>query len=222
MSKSQFEILSPFISEARLDTFNRALNQRTRKISVVLENIYQSRNASAVMRTCDAMGIQDVHLIENINPWVFNRGVSKGTPTWLTLRRYHAASNPTEACIKTLKQSGYKLAVTSPHVNGFEAKNLPLDNPIALVMGTEFKGVSDAFLNAADYHVQIPMLGMAESLNISVAAGMILHRMIENLHSQPPENWQLNADEKAAILLEWTKKSVRHSNKILQHFESAE
>lgn len=222
MSKSQFEILSPFISEARLDTFNRALNQRTRKISVVLENIYQSRNASAVMRTCDAMGIQDVHLIENINPWVFNRGVSKGTPTWLTLRRYHAASNPTEACIQTLKQSGYKLAVTSPHVNGFEAKNLPLDNPIALVMGTEFQGVSDAFLSAADYHVQIPMLGMAESLNISVAAGIILHRMIENLHSQPPENWRLNADEKAAILLEWTKKSVRHSNKILQHFESAE
>jgi len=217
MQNPKLRTLLPYISEERLTKFDDALHQRTRRLCMVLENVYQSRNASAVMRSCDGMGVQDVHLIEDINPWVYNRGVSKGTPSWLTLHRYTETEDPTEACIQALRSSGYKIAVTSPHVNGYAAHSLPIDQPVAVVMGTEFKGASERMLEAADYHVFIPMLGMAESLNISVAAGMIMHRIMENIRALPPETWQLNADEKEALLLDWTLKSVKKSDAILKH-----
>ena len=97
MQNPKLRALLPYISEERLTKFDDALQQRTRRLCMVLENVYQSRNASAVMRSCDGMGVQDVHLIEDINPWVYNRGVSKGTPSWLTLHRYTNSEDPTEA-----------------------------------------------------------------------------------------------------------------------------
>lgn len=217
MPNLKFQALLPYISKERLTKFDDALQQRTRRLCMVLENVYQSRNASAVMRSCDGMGIQDVHLIEDINPWVFNRGVSKGTPSWLTLHRYTNTQNPTASCIQSLRSSGYKIAVTSPHVNGYEAQTLPIDHPVAVVMGTEFQGASERMLEAADYHVFIPMRGMAESLNISVAAGIIMHRIMENIHKLPQEEWQLTVGEKDALLLDWALKSVKKSDAILKH-----
>ena len=217
MQNPRLEALLPYISAERLTKFDEALQQRTRRLCMVLENVYQSRNASAVMRSCDGMGIQDVHLIEDVNPWVFNRGVSKGTPSWLTLHRYTDTDDPTEACINALRSNGYKIAVTSPHVNGYEAQSLPTDNPIAVVMGTEFQGASQRMLDAADYHVFIPMRGMAESLNISVAAGMIMHRIMENIRTRPHDEWQLTELEKEELLLDWALKSVKKSDAILKH-----
>lgn len=217
MSNPKLDALLPFLSEERLSKFDAALENRTRRLCLVLENVYQSRNASAVMRSCDGMGIQDVHLIEDVNPWVFNRVVSKGTPSWLTLHRYEKTKDATEACIAALRASGYKIAVTSPHVNGVQAKDLPVDQPLALVMGTEFHGVSDSMLEAADYHVFIPMRGLAESLNISVAAGMIMHRIIENIRKLPPCDWQLSAKEQDALRLEWAIKSVKKARSLLRH-----
>ena len=217
MVNAKLQALLPYLSESRVEKFDAALLARTRWLCLVLENVYQSRNASAVMRSCDGMGIQDVHLIEDINPWVFNRGVSKGTPSWLTLHRYGNAANPTEACIQNLRQSGYKIAVTSPHVDGMQAKDLPVSEPIALVMGTEFEGVSQRMLDAADYHVFIPMHGLAESLNISVAAGMIMHRVMENIRTLPDSSWQLSAEEQAELKLDWAMKSVKKADTLLKH-----
>lgn len=217
MVNAKLQALLPYLSESRVEKFDAALLARTRRLCLVLENVYQSRNASAVMRSCDGMGIQDVHLIEDINPWVFNRGVSKGTPSWLTLHRYGNAANPTETCIQNLRQSGYKIAVTSPHVDGMQAKDLPVSEPIALVMGTEFEGVSQRMLDAADYHVFIPMHGLAESLNISVAAGMIMHRVMENIRTLPDSSWQLSAEEQAELKLDWAMKSVKKADTLLKH-----
>ena len=217
MVNAKLQALLPYLSESRVGKFDAALLARTRRLCLVLENVYQSRNASAVMRSCDGMGIQDVHLIEDINPWVFNRGVSKGTPSWLTLHRYGNSANPTEACIQNLRQSGYKIAVTSPHVDGMQAKDLPVSEPIALVMGTEFEGVSQRMRDAADYHVFIPMHGLAESLNISVAAGMIMHRVMENIRTLPDSSWQLSAEEQAELKLDWAMKSVKKADTLLKH-----
>ena len=217
MQNPKLQALLPYISAERLTKFDEALQQRTRRLCMVLENVYQSRNASAVMRSCDGMGIQDVHLIEDVNPWVFNRGVSKGTPSWLTLHRYTETVDPTEACIHALRTNGYKIAVTSPHVDGYEAHSLPTDEPVAVVMGTEFTGASQRMLDAADYHIFIPMRGMAESLNISVAAGMIMHRIMENIRTRPHEEWQLTKLEKEELLLDWALKSVKKSDAILKH-----
>lgn len=209
--------LTPFLSEERLERFENVLAGRTRHLTVVLENIFQSRNASAVMRSCDGFGIQDVHLIEDANPWVANRSVSKGTPTWLTLHRYRAATDPTAACLERLRAKGYRIAVTSPHVNDHEIGNLPIDEPVALVMGTEWKGVSDRLLAEADYHVIIPMRGFAESLNISVAAAVALYELTRRIRTElPPSIWQLPNEQQVALRDDWAIKSVRQAESILR------
>ena len=215
----RYKALLPFLSEERSNRFEHVLKSRTRHVCLVLKNVYQSRNASAVMRTCDGVGIQDVHLIEDANPWVFNRQVSKGTPSWLTLHRYLQDPNPTASCIQQLRSSGYEIAVTSPHVNGKEVHELPIDRPIALVMGTEFEGVSDTFLEAADHHVYIPMAGFAESLNISVAAGIIMHDLSRRTHELPDSTWTLTEAEKAELRAHWAMKTVRKSEVILKQLK---
>tara|TARA_B110000285_G_scaffold235545_1_gene317968 strand:- start:3947 stop:4648 length:702 start_codon:yes stop_codon:yes gene_type:complete len=215
-SDLRFEALLPFLSQERVQRFDDALYERTRHIQVVLENIYQSRNASAVMRSCDGMGIQDVHLIEDVNPWVYNRGVSKGTPSWLTLHRYKQQPDPTGACIDHLRRNGFRIAVTSPHVDGFNVDDVPIDQPLALVMGTEWKGVSDRMLSEADYHVAIPMYGFAESLNISVAAAIALYELSKRCRLQPRSTWSLSEEEKETLRSEWAMKTVRKSDLILK------
>ncbi len=212
----RYEALLPFLSEERIARFERVLDQRTRHLTVVMENVFQSRNASAVMRSCDGFGLQDVHLIEDINPWVPNRGVSKGTNAWLTLHRYRSAADPTAACLDRLRRTGYQIAVTSPHVDGYDVTDLPIDRPVAVVMGTEWEGVSERMLAEADLHVAIPMHGFAESLNISVAAAVVIHELNRRLRQLPRERWELSEDEKRELRAQWAMASVRNAPGILK------
>ncbi len=212
----RYEALLPFLSDERVARFERVLDQRTRHLTVVMENVFQSRNASAVMRSCDGFGLQDVHLIEDVNPWVPNRGVSKGTNAWLTLHRYRSAADPTAACIDRLRRTGYQIAVTSPHVDGYDVTDLPIDRPVAVVMGTEWEVVSDRMLAEADLHVAIPMHGFAESLNISVAAAVVIHELNRRLRKLPRERWALSEEEKRELRAQWAMASVRNAPGILK------
>ena len=212
----RYQALLPFLSEERIARFERVLDQRTRHLTVVMENVFQSRNASAVMRSCDGFGLQDVHLIEDVNPWVPNRGVSKGTNAWLTLHRYRSAADPTAACLDRLRRTGYQIAVTSPHVDGYDVTDLPIDRPVAVVMGTEWEGVSDRMLAEADLHVAIPMHGFAESLNISVAAAVVIHELNRRLRELPRERWALSEEEKRELRAQWAMASVRNAPGILK------
>ena len=126
------DVLRPLLTEARLAKLQHVIARRTRHVSVVLENVYQSRNASAVMRSADGLGLLDVHLIENENAWSRNKGVAKGASQWLNLHRYHHAEDPRLACVEALKSRGIQLVVTSPHAEGFTPETLPLDRPVAL------------------------------------------------------------------------------------------
>jgi len=155
-------------------------------------------------------------LIEDINPWVPNRGVSKGTNAWLTLHRYRSSTDPTAACLERLRSKGYRIAVTSPHVNGYDVTELPIDEPVAVVMGTEWQGVSDRLLAAADLHVAIPMHGFAESLNISVAAAVVLHELNRRMRTSDSISWQLREEEKRELRAIWAQSSVRNAAGILK------
>ena len=208
------EVLRPLVTEARLAKLQRVAAQRSRHISVVLENVYQSRNASAVMRSADGLGLLDVHLIENENAWSRNKGVAKGASQWLNLHRYLGTDDPRIACVNAIKAQGIKLVVTSPHAEGHTPENLPLDEPVALVMGTEFSGASDFMMEHADAYVEIPMQGFAESFNISVAAAIVMHRLRTRLeHSS--FDWRLHPDELSVLNAEWIFKSVRNARGIL-------
>jgi tRNA (guanosine-2'-O-)-methyltransferase len=145
------DYLSRFVTAERQTKIERILNQRTRHLTVMVEDFHLSQNASAVLRTSEGLGIQDIHIVENENSFKLNRDVTRGSNKWLTLYQYNVEGhNNTADCFETLRQRGYKLAATCPHEGAFAPEDLPLDKPVALLMGSEHEGLSDC--RRADVH----------------------------------------------------------------------
>jgi tRNA (guanosine-2'-O-)-methyltransferase len=211
------EYLSGFITKRRLDRMNRALAGRTRYLTVVLEDIYQTHNASAVLRSCECFGIQDVHIIENRNEFEINPDVVMGASKWLSISRYNSLEDNTLSCLQALKNKGYRLVATSPHKDDCMLEELPLDTKTALMFGTELKGLSSTAMGMADGFVRIPMRGFTESLNISVSVAITLYHLGKRMR-QTGIDWQLSALEKESLMLDWVRKSLKNPDQVMEHF----
>ncbi len=218
--KKLIEHLSNHVTEKRLAQFKKVLSQRTRYITVALEDIYQSQNASAVLRTMDCFGIQDVHVIENMNEYKLNPDVTLGSSKWLSINRYNKQKNNTEIAINSLKEKNYRIVATTPHTNEVELKDFDIHKgKVALFFGAEKRGISDTVMDNADEYLKIPMYGFTESYNISVSAAISLYH-ISSLLRNTEIPWQLNENEKDELLLEWLKKSIKKSELIVKDFLS--
>lgn len=212
--KELIQFLSSFISENRRSKFDTIINNRTRFITVVLEDIYQSHNASAVLRTCDCFGVQDIHIIENRNKYTINPDVVMGASDWLTLHKYNETESNTSNCLKGLKKRGYKIAATSLHEQSIDIHQLNANEKTALIFGTEISGISEAVKEEADIFVKIPMYGFTESFNISVSAALCIHVLSEKMRNSTI-NWHLSEEEKEILMLSWIKKNL-HSPELLE------
>ena len=211
--------LSQFVTEDRLRTMRAVLSDRTRFITVVLEDIYQPHNASAVLRTCDCFGVQDVHIIENRNSYRVNPDVELGTAQWLSLQRYSQHADNTAATLKSLQSSGYRVVATTPHGDTVSLDDFDVTaQPSALVFGTELDGLSDDALCHADVRLRVPMYGFAESFNISVSAAIILNRLCSDLR-RSNLSWQLSSQEQQQVLLTWLRRSIKKSDALEREFE---
>jgi tRNA (guanosine-2'-O-)-methyltransferase len=212
MDEGLIEYLSGFVTPQRINNFSRVLNFRTRYFTVVLEDIYQSHNASAVLRSCDCFGIQDVHIIENRNEYNINPDVTLGSNKWLNIHRHNQKENNTIDTIDELRKNNYRIIATSPH----EKKEIEIENfdltrgKAAFIFGSELKGISDAVKDEADEFLKIPMYGFTESFNISVSAAIVLHDLVTKLH-RSEVLWQLTDTEKQEIIFNWLKKTIKHS-----------
>ena len=213
--KEQIEHLSEFALHERVRLLRCRLEQRTRYLAVCLENIYQSQNASAVLRTCDAFGVQDVHVVEHLHEYRINPDVSLGSEKWITLNRY---SEPSDKVVERLRGNGYRIIATCPSENGVSLNEFDLAaGKCVLIFGTELTGLSDEVLSRADEFLYIPMRGFVESLNISVSAAIILHELTSRLRELNLA-WQLSDEERDMLMLHWLKLSVRSSRHILERF----
>ncbi len=207
MKREFLEYVLQFLSDNKQDLFHEIIEQRTRYATVVLEDLYQPHNASAVMRSCDCFGIQDVHVIEKRNKWSTSPDVEQGSSKWINIKRYNTpGKNNTIECLQTLKGKGYKLVATTPHTE-MTINTLPIDEPVALIFGTEKSGVSSDVLDQSDYHIKIPMYGFTESFNISVAAAICMHTIRERLKDSEL-TWQLSENEKIETMLHWCSKTL--------------
>jgi tRNA (guanosine-2'-O-)-methyltransferase len=217
MSAELVKYLSGFISDNRKKKFEEIIQNRTRHITVVLEDIYQPHNASAVLRSCDCFGIQDVHVIENKNKYQVNPDVALGSPKWLNLYKYNGAENNTIACLNHLKNQGYRIVATTPHEKDCNLEELPIDSKTALLFGTELEGISDIARSKADAFVKIPMYGFTESFNISVSAAICLYSLTHKLH-QADFDWHLTESEKQEVMLAWLRNSINKPELIEEEF----
>ena len=210
--------LSGFITKNRLSLFKKVLGERTRYITVLLEDIYQSQNASAVLRTCDCTGIQDVHIVEQQNEYEINRDVALGSNQWLSLHYYNEGTDNIWSGIEALRKQGYRIVATSPHKEGITPETFDLEKgKSALLFGTELNGLTERALELADEYIQIPMVGFTESYNISVSAAITLYSLRKRLEASALE-WKMGEDEKNELLLSWLRSSIKMSDQIETKF----
>ncbi len=218
MDAELIQFLKQFLTPERTQLFDDKIKQRTNYISIVLENIFQPQNASAVLRTADCFGIQTLHIIENEYKYAINPDVVRGASYWLTLHKYYHKENNTREAILKLKKQGYRIIATTPHANDVNLENFNLDaGKAAIMFGSEQPGLSKIALDMADEYVKIPMFGFTESLNISVSAAIIMHHLTLHLRKSTI-NWQLSEKEENEIMLKWLKTSIRDSEKIVNRF----
>ncbi len=219
MQQEIINYLSTFVTPSRLALFEKVLARRTNFITVILEDIFQPQNASAVLRTCDCFGIQNVHVIENRNEFNVSKEVALGSSKWLTIHKYNASENNSLEAVRTLKKQGYRIVATTPHKNNQLLPDFDLTKgKTALVFGSELPGISETIIKEADEFLKIPMYGFTESFNISVSAAVILHQLSEKLRALPHLNWELQDHEKQEILLQWLRNTVKRSSLLEQRF----
>jgi tRNA (guanosine-2'-O-)-methyltransferase len=219
MTDDLLSYLSEFLTPRRFNLIKQVSENRTRYITIVLEDIFQSQNASAVLRSCECLGIQDVHIIENTHKYTFNRDIVLGANKWLSLYRYKKKDENTQDAIKALKAKGYRIIATCPNKDDINLDNLDLQKgKLAVFFGTERRGLSETVLRQADEYIKIPMHGFTESFNISVAAAITLHHLTYKLHAAKDIDWHLSDAEKSELVLDWMKKSIKNSDEILKRF----
>jgi tRNA (guanosine-2'-O-)-methyltransferase len=222
MKKKLLEYLSACITSERNQLFEKVLAQRTSYLTVVLEDIFQPQNASAVLRTCDCTGIQHVHVIENRNTFTVDTEVAMGASKWLNIHKYNGNENNSLEAIRNLKKNGYRIVATTPHKNDLLLPDFDLaKGKSALVFGSELPGISETILNEADEFLKIPMAGFTESYNISVSAAIILFHLTNKLKQQTNIDWQLTSEEAEEIKLQWLRNTLKKSTLLEKRFWEA-
>jgi len=218
MEKKIIEHLSKIATTERSNLFNNIVRNRTKYMTVVLEDIYQRHNASAVLRSCDCFGVQDVHIIENRNEYNISSDVAVGSDKWLNIKKYNELENNTLAAINSLKKSGYRIIATTPHTNDVTLDTFDIDKgKFAIFFGAELPGLSDIVMDNADEFLKIPMYGFTESFNISVSAALTMNTLYSRL-IKSNVNWQLTEQEHDEVLLSWYKASIKSSEEIIERF----
>ena len=213
MDNQLLEHLLSFLTERRKNLFEEVISKRTRHFTIATGDVYQLHNTSAVMRSCDVFGIQDLHVIEEKVSKKIDREIAMGAQKWVNIDRH----NSTKECIDNLKENGYQIIATTPHNNSAELKDFDISKKSAFFFGKEKEGLSDIVLDAADGYLKIPMYGFTESLNISVAAAIILQTLVSKLKDSNID-WELSEQEKNQIRLHWVKMSIKSSTKIIERF----
>ncbi|WP_462280197.1 TrmH family RNA methyltransferase [Salinivirga cyanobacteriivorans] len=210
--------LKEFISEERFHLFENILQNRTNYITVAIEDIYQSHNASAVLRSCDCFGIQTVHVVEQQNEFIPNPEVAMGSSKWLNINHYKN-KNALPNAISTLKKQNYRVVATTPHQNDTLLPDFNLEKgPVALLFGTEMRGLSHQAIDLADEYLKIPMYGFTESFNISVSVAIILNELRQKLNKSSIP-WQLNEQEYEETLFKWIKASIKRPELIIERLQ---
>ncbi|WP_339611680.1 RNA methyltransferase [uncultured Planktosalinus sp.] len=208
--------LETYLTKNRKELFKKVLEQRTRHLTVVTEDVYQLHNTSAVMRTCDIFGIQDLHVVEEIQGKRIDKEIAMGAQKWVDLHRYDTI----DECIADLKNKEYRIIATTPHKDSQLLDNFDVTQKAAFFFGKESTGLSEKVFKQADGFLKIPMYGFTESLNISVSAAIILQDVVAKLR-KTEVNWQLTEEEQLEKRLDWAKKTIKSIDVILNRYEES-
>lgn len=204
ISLDYLQYIEGFITENRKEAFKKILANRTRHFTVAIEDVYQLHNTSAVMRTCEVFGIQELNVIEEKYGKKIDKEIALGAEKWVDIHRFDS----TAACVDELRAKGYLIIATSPHEESCLLEDFDISKPSALFFGTERLGLSEEVLKQADGFLKIPMVGFTESLNISSSAAIIIQNLTQRLRNSDTD-WKLTDDQILEKRIDWTEKSIK-------------
>ncbi|SNS23532.1 TrmH family RNA methyltransferase [Dokdonia pacifica] len=214
MNHKLLDYLQSYLTDRRRDLFDRVLSERTYHFTVAVEDVYQLHNTSAVIRSCESFGVQNLHVIEEVNVKRIDREIAMGAQKWVDVHRHTS----TKACVQSLKADGYRIIATTPHKKAYRLEDFDITQKAAIFFGRETEGLSPEVLEAADDFIYIPMVGFTESLNISVSAAITLQYIMTRLKSTDI-SWQLSTAEIFEKKMEWTKKMIKDVDRIVERWE---
>jgi tRNA (guanosine-2'-O-)-methyltransferase len=217
VNKELLKFLQKHMTPERVQRFEEVLRFRTRHIAIAAEDIYQERNASALIRTADCFGIQDVHIIENYNQYKVSTQLAGGADKWVDVHLYTGPSDNTMKCIEALRGNGYRIIASTPNKEDKTPDSLDITDKIAVFLGGEKEGISQTIIDNADGFLRIPMVGFTESFNLSVAGSLILYSLTNRLH-RSDINWQLTEEEKDELRISWAMKSIHSAGQLVKKF----
>jgi tRNA (guanosine-2'-O-)-methyltransferase len=192
----------------RINRFHQVLDNRIGYIHCAIESLYHRHNVSAVLRTCDSVGLQHIHLVEG--HFHASRGAAKGAERWLTLHKHESARQ----AVEVIKSQGLALWIADFSDSAISPEQLPLDRPVCVWLGAELAGVSKEARAAADGVLKIPMRGFAQSLNVSVAAAITLYTLSQRVRQTLGEAALLSPAEKQALWETWLAREEAKRNGI--------
>jgi tRNA (guanosine-2'-O-)-methyltransferase len=205
--------LEGFLTDNRKERFLDILQNRTNHFTVAVEDVFQMHNTSAVMRSCEVFGIQQLNVIEERFGKRIDKQIAMGAQKWVDINTFDSVSS----CITTLRAKGYQIIATTPHENDSLLENFDITKRSALFFGTEKEGLSEEILQQADGFLKIPMVGFTESLNISVSAAIIIQNLTNRLRNSSID-WHLSEEEFLEKRLAWAKNSIKDIKRIEQRY----
>ena len=210
--RERIDYLSSFLLESRIETLNRALDMRTEYLTVMTENMFHAQNASAIVRHCEAFGVQNIHTVEDLCPFLPTLNIALGTDKWIDVKRHATTAD----AVKALRSEGYRIIATTPHHQSCTPETFDVTKgKFVLVFGTEKTGVSEEIMAEADEFLQIPMCGMVDSLNVSASAAILIYMLSQRMRLEC-NDWQLTEEVRTRILYDWYRYAVRDSEALLE------
>ena len=211
--QERLDYMTQFLTEERKEVLRRTLASRTHYMRIMTENMFHPQNASALVRHCEAFGLQDLHTVETLCKFNPNVNIVRGTDKWVDLTRHES----TTQAIADLKSAGYRIVATTPHRESCTPETFDVGKGnFCLVFGTEHAGVSDEIIEAADEYLRIPMCGMVESLNVSASAAILIYMLSQRMRLSEGLDWQIEEPERQKIMLRCMMTAVRDSKQILE------
>lgn len=201
--------LEGFLTDNRKAKFLKVLENRTNHFTVAIEDVFQLHNTSAVMRSCEVFGVQQLNVVEEKFGKSIDKEIAMGAQKWVDVNRYESIAN----CVESLKNKGYQIIATTPHENDCLMDDFDISKPSALFFGTERDGLSEEVMKNADGFLKIPMVGFTESLNISVSAAIILQNLMNRLRNSDVD-WHLSEEEILEKRIQWARSSIKDIKRI--------
>ena len=208
-----FDYLKQFLTDERLSKIEHFSQESSDFVLPVMEDVYQFRNAAAIVRSVEACGFHHVVALEEENVFNPNLKVTKGAETWVQVEKM---PNNLDS-LKEIKNRGYKILAVSPENNATMLPDYEVKEPIALVFGTELEGVSDEILDFADETLAIPMYGFTKSFNVSVAAAICMYELKQKLMKSGID-YKLSKEKLLEMKIRWTVNSIRSGEELLERF----